>query len=275
MIIIGESINATREPVAEALSERDEETIIETAVRQAEAGADLIDVNGGDPHKGREAQNMEWLVELVHEHTDCPVSVDSADPEAVGVGLKLAERADRGRPLLNSVSLESHRRESLLPLVENHDCGVIALLMNDDGPPSSTDDRVERAEEIVELLAGCGKELDEIVIDPCFLPIATDPTSGRAAIDAIAEIRQRWPEVHIGGGCSNLSFGLPQRRNVNTVLLAQAIYNGMDAGIIDPCAPGIQEAILAAEAVAGADEFCVGYVNGMRALEEDAEMVAG
>ena len=106
--------------------------------------------------------------------------------------------------------------------------------------------------------------MSDIIIDPCFLPVAADQQAGRAVIDAIAEIHRRWAEVHIGGGCSNISFGLPQRKSVNFALLAQAIFHGMDAGIIDPCIDGILSTIYAAEAVAGRDEFCMGYVTAAR-----------
>ena len=105
---------------------------------------------------------------------------------------------------------------------------------------------------------------EEIIVDPCFLPVSADAASGRAVIDAIAAIRRRWPDIHIGGGCSNISYGLPKRRYVNFALLCQAIYHGMDTGLIDPCVPDILGILRAAEAVAGRDEFCMNYVTKMR-----------
>ena len=260
MIIIGEKINATRKAIAAALEARDEQQVIKTAQEQVKAGAHYLDVNGGDPREGREEQNVAWLMEVVMSCTDVPVAVDSADTKAVEKGLSLA----RKKPILNSVSLEAHRLAPLLPIVARHECMVIALLMADGGTPCGVSDRVERAEALIGKLAGAGKKLDEIIIDPCFLPISADAPAGRNVIDAIAEIHRRWPEVHIGGGCSNVSFGLPKRKYVNFALLTQAIYHGMDAGLIDPCVPGIMAAILAAEAVAGKDEFCMNYVTGER-----------
>jgi 5-methyltetrahydrofolate--homocysteine methyltransferase len=88
--------------------------------------------------------------------------------------------------------------------------------------------------------------------------------SGRRVVEAIDRIHTQWPEVHIGGRCSNVSFGLPKRKLVNFALLSQAIFHGMDAGLIDPCVPGIMATIYAAEAVAGKDEFCMGYVMAER-----------
>jgi len=260
MIVIGEKINATRKAIAAALEARDAEHIRTTAVQQAEAGADYIDVNGGDPRAGKEAENMAWLMEIVHGATDKPVSIDSANPDAVKTGLKLAEK----KPILNSISLEADRLGSILPLAAEHECMVIALLMSDGGTPSGVDDRLSSAAALIEKLTGAGKKLDEIIVDPCFLPVSTDPSNGRGVIDAIAKIHAEWPEVHIGGGCSNISFGLPKRKLINFALLSQAIYHGMDAGLVDPCVPGTMETILAAEAVAGRDEFCMNYVTALR-----------
>jgi 5-methyltetrahydrofolate--homocysteine methyltransferase len=260
MIIIGEKINATRKSIAAALESRDEKTLIQTAVEQAEAGADYIDINGGDPREGVEAKNMEWLMGLVQANVDKPVAVDTADPNAMKVGLEMAQK----RPILNSISLESERLETMMPLVEQFDCMVVALLMSDDGTPCGVDDRFGNAEKLVGKLLEAGKKEEDIIVDPCFLPVSTDPQAGRRVIEAIDKIHTTWPKIHIGGGCSNISFGLPKRKLVNFALLSQAIYFGMDAGLIDPCAPGIIATILAAEAVAGKDDFCMNYVMAER-----------
>ena len=260
MIIIGEKINASRKAIAGALEARNVEVIVRTAQEQATAGADYIDVNGGDPRPGAEAKNIVWLMELVQGCTDRPVSIDTADPQAAEAGLSMASR----KPILNSISLEKHRLESLLPVAARRPCMVVALLMSDGGTPCGVDDRLASAEKLVGHLTGAGKKLDEIIVDPCFLPVSADAASGRTVIDAIAAIRRRWPEIHIGGGCSNISYGLPKRRYVNFALLCQAIFHGMDTGLIDPCLPDILPIIAAAEAVAGRDEFCMNYVTRMR-----------
>lgn len=260
MIIIGEKINATRKAIAAALAARDDKHIIKTAQDQVAAGAHYIDVNGGDPREGQEAKNMAWLMDLVQANTDAAVAVDSADPAAVRVGLKLA----RKKPILNSISLETGRLGKMLPIVGEFDCMVVALLMSDAGTPTGVEDRLANTEKLLGLLTGKGKKLDEIIVDPCFLPVSADQAAGRSVVQAIDEIHRRWPEVHIGGGCSNISYGLPKRKYVNFALLSQAIFHGMDAGIIDPCIPGIMACILAAEAVAGCDEFCMTYVMAER-----------
>jgi len=260
MLIIGEKINATRKPIQAALEKRDADHIKEIAVAQAEAGAHYIDVNGGDPHEGKEVENMAWLMETVQAGTDTPICVDTANPEAMKVGLEAA----KAKPVLNSISLESTRLESMLPLLQEHECMVIGLLMSDEGPPQGVDDRVANAEKLIEKLTSAGKDLEEIIIDPCFLPVSADTTNGVKVIDAIGQIRRRWEKVQIGGGCSNVSYGLPKRKFINFAFLSQAIYSGLDVALIDPNVPGIMETILAAEALAGRDEFCMNYVQALR-----------
>jgi cobalamin-dependent methionine synthase I len=262
MIIIGEKINATRKTIAQALSDRNEQFIIDTAREQAKAGADYIDLNGGDPRQGQEAKNIEWLVNLVQANTDVPVAIDSANPEALDVGLSLV--TEGVKPILNSISLETDNLDQRLEILAKYDCMVVGLVMSDDGPPQGVDGRVERAGELIEKFGACGKSGGDIIIDPCFFPVSADVACGREVIDAIAVIHKNWPDVHIGGGCSNISYGLPKRKLINFATLSQAIYHGMDAGLIDPCSPGIIATILAAEAVAGKDEYCMNYINAER-----------
>jgi len=260
MIIIGEKINATRKAIAAALDARDEAQILKTAREQLDAGANFIDLNGGSAKEGRETENMKWLADLVQANTDAALAIDTANPDSMRTGLKLAKK----RPVMNSISLETHRLETMLGLVGEFDCMVVALLMSDAGTPCGVEDRLANADKLITQITAKGKKVEDIIVDPCFLPVSADQMAGRNVVDAIAAIHARWPEVHIGGGCSNISFGLPKRKLVNFALLSQAIYHGMDAGLIDPCVPGIMATIYAAEAVAGKDEFCMGYVMADR-----------
>ena len=260
MIIIGEKINATRKAISAALDARDSKHVIQVAQEQAKAGAHYLDINGGDPREDREVRNIEWLLDVVQSNTDIPVSIDSANPKAVKAGLSRA----KNKPILNSVSLERSRLEGLLPILAEFDCMVVALLVSDQGPPCGVEDRVRNASLLIEKLLSAGKRIEQIIVDPCFLPISTDSTCGLRAIEGIAAIRKRWPEVHVGGGVSNASYGLPKRKYVNLALLSQAIFHGMDVAIIDPCGEGVMGTIQAAEAVAGRDEFCMNYVTAER-----------
>jgi len=260
MIIIGEKINATRKGIAAAIAAREAQHLIDTAIEQVAAGARYLDVNGGDPKPETETANMEWLTDLIQAHVEVPLCIDSANPQAMEVGLVKA----KAKPIVNSISLESHRFESFLPIVSRHECMVIGLCLDDGGMPCGVEDRVERAERLIDQLTGAGKAIDEIIVDPCFYPASAQPESTRHVCQAIAEIRKRHPGVHVGGGLSNVSFGLPARRHVNQAMLAAAIYSGMDVALIDPCTPGTVPLILASEIISGADEWCTNYVAAYR-----------
>ncbi len=260
MLIIGEKINATRKAVKAAIEQRDDAAIIELATTQAAAGADYIDVNGGDPREGMEPKNMEWMMGLVQANTDKPVAIDSADPEAIKMGLSLA----KAKPIVNSISLEAERLETMLPIVGNADCMVVALCMADEGTPTGADDRVARAEKLIETLTGVGKKVSEIIVDPCFFPVSSDPAAAGNVCDAIRRIREKYPEVKVGGGLSNCSFGLPGRKLINCAMMTAAIWCGMNAVIVDPCIPEMVRTILASEVVSGADEWCANYIGAHR-----------
>ena len=260
MIVIGEKINATREAIAAALQSRDEQHIIATAAEQVAAGADYLDVNGGDPDPGAEVANMEWLTGLLQANADVPLCIDTANPEAMAKALTLAEK----KPIANSVSLEAERIDALLGVIARHECMVIGLCMSDEGTPTGVDDRVERAGRLIEAIAGAGKAVSDIIIDPCFFPASAQPESVRHVCLAMAEIKKRFPEVHLGGGVSNTSHGLPKRRLINLAMLAVATFHGMDVALVDPCTPGVAARLRAAEVLSGADEFCMNYVTAYR-----------
>jgi len=260
MIIIGEKINATRKSIAAAIEARDAEHILKTAADQVAAGADYLDINGGDPDPKRELENVRWLVELVQGRLDVPLCIDSANAEAMAAGLELA----RSKPILNSITLEANRLAAFEPIVAERECMVVALLMADEGMPTGVEDRLERAGKLIERLTALGKRPEDIIVDPCFLPLSAQPGSGRAVCEAIARIRSEFPGVHVGGGLSNASYGLPQRRLVNLAMVAAAVAAGMDVAIIDPTAPQMLPMVLAAEVVSGADEWCANYIAAYR-----------
>ncbi len=260
MIIIGEKINATRKSIAAAIAARDAEAIAAVADQQVACGADYLDLNGGNPDPAAEVENMKWLVELVQTATDAPLCIDSANPDAIAAGLALAA----AKPIVNSVTLEADRLQAFLPIIASADCMVVALCISDDGMPTGVDDRVERAGKLIEAVTSAGRAVEDIIVDPCFVPVSAEPAAGANVCEAIAKIRAAHPGVHAGGGLSNASFGLPNRRLVNLAMVTAAVSAGMDAALIDPCTPMMVPLILAAEVVNGADEWCANYVAAFR-----------
>lgn len=261
MIIIGELINGTREPVREAILARDEATLAELAIRQAEASADYLDCNVGMVGAA-EAEQMDWLVRLVAEATDLPVCIDTAGPEAMRAGLEAYE--GDAPPICNSITLERERLERFLPIIADRNVRVVALAMTDEGVPQGVQGRLDAAVRLAEELAAAGVRAGDIFIDPVVTPLSVDPQGARVAMDAIREITAALPGCHTVCGVSNVSYGLPRRTLLNRVFLCQAIAAGLDSAILDPLDQGVMSAACAAEALAGRDEWCAGYLRAYR-----------
>lgn len=258
MIIIGEKINCTRKEIVAACEARDSEKIDSIAKGQADAGADYIDVNSGIA--GKDEEIMEWLLGVVLDTVDKPIAIDTSHPAALVKGFEMVKQ----KPLINSVSAEKERYEQFLPIIDGKDCAVVALLMSDKGTPTGVDDRVETTDFLVEKLTGAGVAVSDIFVDPCVLPASSAPGSGKDFILAIQKIKEKYPEIHITGGLSNVSYGLPNRKLLNRIFIAMCIAAGLDSAIANPMDREFMDAISAAEALIGLDEYCMNYLTAQR-----------
>lgn len=256
MIIVGEKLNTSRQPVAEAVERRDAEYLAAQARAQVEAGADYVDVNAGT-FLEREAECLAWMVEVVQKAVDTPLCLDSPSPEALSAALAVHQ----GRPLINSISLEPERLEALLPIVGGHDCRVVALCMARASMPTTVRERVEAAEELIERLTAAGVEPGDIFVDPLVQPVSVDTRMAEAVLGAIARISEAHPEVHTICGLSNVSYGLPRRKLINRNFLALAMDRGLAAAILDPTDPELMATMLSVEVLLDRDEFCEHYID--------------
>jgi cobalamin-dependent methionine synthase I len=260
MVIVGELINASRKAITEAIKSRDVETVQAVARQQHEAGADYIDVNAGIFLEEEEGY-MRWLVETVQAVVDGPCSIDTPNPKAIEAGLAV----HRGRPLINSISLESNRYNQMIPLLAGTDCRIVALCMSDEGVPKTAEDRLRIAEKLVNGLVQNGIPVENIYVDPLVQPISVDGTFGIAFLKAIALIKEKIAGVHTMCGLSNVSYGLPGRPFVNQTFMSMAVTMGLDGAIINPLDKRMMANIIAAEALAGRDSYCIHYIKAHRA----------
>jgi cobalamin-dependent methionine synthase I len=258
MLIIGELINCTRKKVGAAAAARDEEFFKDLARQQVEAGADMLDVNGGLP--GQEMEVLPWLVNVVQEAVSVPLCLDSADPEALRRALPLCMQ----RAMINSITNEQSRISTLMPVLKEFGPKIIALCLGESGPPNSASERVKHACRLVDLLTANGYALDDIYVDGCVLPVGTGPEQGKGLLDAVGEITFRYPGIHASAGVSNISFGLPLRTLLNETFAVLLMAHGLDAGIVDPLDTQLMANIRAAEALLGHDEYCGNYLRAYR-----------
>lgn len=259
MLIIGERINASRKSIAEAISSKNAAFIQDEAKAQAMAGSDYIDVNAGI-FVGEEAERLKWVIEVVQEATDLPLSIDSPDPAVIQAMLPLVKKA----PMINSITLEPSRLEGILPLVAEYKTRVIALCQSEDTVSDTAQAKVRMAGQLVEKVTAVGVPLDNLYIDPLVYPLATNHLSALATLDAIEHIMKELPGVHTTCGLTNVSYGLPNRRLVNRAFLVAAIARGLDSAIIDPTDKHLYGALKAALMVVGKDEYCMQYITAFR-----------
>lgn len=259
MLIVGELINSSRKAISEAIKAGDGEGIKKIARDQSEHGADYIDVNAGT-FVGKESEYLNWLIESVQAVTDVPCCIDSPDPKAV----EAAMAVHKGVPMVNSISLEKERYDGLLPVVTSNECKVIALCMSDEGMPETAEDRFAKAEDLVNRLVQKGVKEDNIYVDPLVQPVSTNQTYGVEFLKAINMIMERLQGVHTICGLSNISYGLPKRLLLNQTFMVMAVYMGLDASIINPMDKRMIANIIAAETLAGKDQFCMNFLDAYR-----------
>lgn len=260
MIIIGELINSSRKAIKAAIEGQDSKAIQEIAVSQTEAGANYIDVNAGT-FVDKEAEYLKWLVQSVQEVTDTPCAIDSPDPNAIQAALEV----HKGTAMINSISLEKERYENLLPIVRNTDLKIIALCMSDDGMPETVDDRLKIADKLVNGLVQNNVKIENIFVDPLVQPMSVNNHFGMEFINSVEQIMIQFPGIHTACGLSNISYGLPARKFLNQTFMGMAIAKGLDGAIANPLDKEMMSRIVAAEALAGRDNYCMNYLQAYRA----------
>ena len=214
---------------------------------------------------------MEWLVRLYQEIASTPPSIDSSSINIIEAGLH-QYKGVLGRPLINSAALE---RIETLDLVKDHNAQVIVTASGKESMPSNAEERVHNAKIMIEEATKRNIELSDIFVDLLVFPISVDSTFVTDYLEAVNALRNEFgQQIHIIGGLSNVSFGLPKRKLINEVFIKLAIQNGVDGGIIDPIQTNIKEVLsldlnspataITADMLMGHDEFCVRYLQAFR-----------
>lgn len=269
MQIIGEKINGTRKRVQTAIEERDADFIASLARRQADAGADWIDLNAGSL-PDREIDDLRWLVEIVQGEVDRPLCLDSPNPAAIAAVLP----AVRQTPMINSVTGEPGQRDAMLRVIGDSGASVVLLAIGAAGMPQTADDRIEVLSGLVGDARSAGIADTRLYLDPLLMTIATGTSSALMALDTIRRLRAAYPDVHITCGLSNISFGLPGRSLVNRTFLALALEAGLDTAIVDPLDRHLRAALYATDLILGRDRHCLAYTRAFRSGLLDTDPVA-
>jgi 5-methyltetrahydrofolate--homocysteine methyltransferase len=257
--IIGERINPTgRKLLAREMAAGNNARVEADAIAQVEAGAHMLDVNAGIP-LADEPAILARAIQIVQSVTDVPLSIDSSIVAALASGLAAYE----GKALLNSVTGEEERLESVLPLVKKYGAAVIGISNDETGISEDPDVRFAVAKKIVERAMDYGIPREDVLIDPLVMPIGAMRYAGQQVFRIVNRCRDELG-VNSCCGASNVSFGLPQRPPLNGAFLAMAIANGLTSAITNPIEPEIKQAIMAADVMMGHDENCLAWIRAYR-----------
>jgi 5-methyltetrahydrofolate--homocysteine methyltransferase len=259
MLIIGEKINGTRKAVGKAVLEKDVAFIQNLAREQVAGGADVLDVNAGT-EASREPDDLRWLVQIVQEVVDKPLSLDSPNPKA----LAHAVTAVKQTPFINSISGEAHRLAAL-PIVAERQCQVLALAIDDNGIPKDVAGRMAVVNRLFEETRKAGVLDENVYVDPLVTAIATDAKACELAMECMRTIKSAYPKAHLTCGLSNISYCLPARAVLNRSFMTLAMLAGLDSAIMDPNDRGLIEAIYATQVLLGQDRHCMKFSKAFSA----------
>ena len=264
-VIVGERINPTgRKLLSQEMGAGDYSRVEQDTLAQVAAGAHMLDVNAGIPLADA-PKILAETIKLVQSLTNVPLSIDSSIVAALEAGLEVYQ----GKALLNSVTGEDERLETVLPLVKKYGCAVVAISNDETGISEDPDVRFDVAKKIVERAADYGIPHSDIVVDPLVMPIGAINTAARQVMALVKRLRDEL-KVNTTCGASNVSFGLPNRHGVNSAFLTMAIAAGMTSAITNPLHDSVMAAVMGADMMMGHDSNCAHWIKKFR--EPVAEM---
>jgi 5-methyltetrahydrofolate--homocysteine methyltransferase len=258
-VMIGERINPTGRKILAAEMAAGNFSRVESDARaQIAAGAQMLDVNAGIP-LADEPAILAKTVQLVQSITDVPLSIDSSIVAALEAGLAVY----KGKPLVNSVTGEEERLESVLPLVKKYNAAVVAISNDETGISEDPDVRFEVAKKIVQRAADHGIPASDVVVDPLVMPIGAINQAGVQVMRLLGRLKNEL-KVNTTCGASNVSFGLPAREGISAVFLSMAISSGLTSAIMNPMHVEIVKACMGADVMMGHDPDCARWIKRFR-----------
>ncbi|MDD5476942.1 MAG: dihydropteroate synthase [Candidatus Omnitrophica bacterium] len=263
MLVIGELINGMYPEIALAIKERDKKIVQKYALQQVDCGADALDVNCG-PASAKPLLDMPWLVEIIQEVTDKPLSLDSSKPEAIKEGLKAA----RNKTIINSTTADPEKLDILVPLAKQYNSKLIGITINLKGIPQNKDQRVELAAIIVAYCQENEFPIEDLYLDPILLPINVAQGQMIDILESIREfkiISEPSPKTILG--LSNVSQGTHTHNThslINRTFLTMAVAYGLDSAILNPEDKELMDSLITAELILNKNIYCNSYLEAYR-----------
>lgn len=230
MLLIGENINVMNTKLRDAMKERNKEPIQKIALESEKNGVDYLDMNLGPARKDGPVL-MEWMIKTIREVSALPLSLDTTNIEAMKAGLAI----EGGKALINSIQVTEERMNSLFPLMQEHKCGCIALLLGKEGMPRDENERGALAAEFSAKVDEYGIEHGKVYFDPIVLPVRFQQEQVIALLEFMKVFKELFPDFNSTCGLSNVSNGAPEhlRPLINRTYLIMLEKYGMESAIVD------------------------------------------
>ena len=254
--VIGERLNPTgKKALKEALKNGDMETVSDLAQDQAEAGALLLDVNAGVPGID-EKETLTGMVYAVCNAVSAPVLLDTSNVGALEAALRIYP----GRAVINSISGEKEKLETVLPLAKKYGAMFVLLPVDDAGVPETAEERIEIIKKVYKEAKKLGFGKEDILIDGLVMTVASNAQSALETLKVISWCTHKF-KANTTMGLSNVSFGLPAREYINSSFLAMAISAGLSTAILNPNNEQMMQAVRASDALSARDKNALSYVG--------------
>ena len=267
-LIIGERINPTgKKRFKQALIENDAGYILNEGEKQAQYGADILDVNVGIPDVDEKTLLPDTVASL-QAVIDLPLQIDTSDP----VAMEKAARIYNGKPLLNSVSGKRASMNAVFPVAKKYGGAIIALTLDENGIPQTAQGRLDIALKILTEAQKYGIKKEDIIFDPLCMTVSANPEAAQITLDALKLIKEKTGSK-TSLGVSNVSFGLPDRENLNAAFLTLALYAGLDMAIVNPFSLPVMNAVRAFNALTEKDENFSDYIANAANKTDNAAQV--
>ncbi|MGE5494555.1 MAG: homocysteine S-methyltransferase family protein [Burkholderiales bacterium] len=269
--VIGERINPTGKPkLKEALKNGDIYEVLDMALEQKNSGAHILDVNVGMPEIDEKAA-MERTIEAIAARVKLPVSIDSSKPDVIERALRIYP----GRALVNSVSTKKDSIARLLPIIKRYNAMFILLPIGDNGIPQTARERIVEIQNAYAAITEAGLGRESMLVDGLVMAVSSDPDAGKVTHDVVEWCSKNGFNTVLG--VSNSSFGLPERKYINSAYLVMAIKSGLKSAIMNPNDELMMDMCCAAEALVGTDAGFKRYIkrfSDARVPEHDAKDIA-
>lgn len=259
MIFIGERINAGFKDIVRAIKERDESIIKKWALKQAESGADYLDVNIGAA--SNKVDDFLWMVEATQNAVDNPISIDSYKINSVEEALKICKKP----ALINSTTAHDEKLNSVIPLALKYNASVIGVCMDEKGSPQDVNRRVELAAKIFTSAVEQNLPPQRLFLDPVIMPLKFMQEQGGNILEAIQQFKLLSdPPPHIVVGLSNISSQTQESKLINRIFLTMAVCAGLDAAICDVADEELVNSAITAEIILNKQIYSDSYIKAYR-----------